>query len=107
MIKSHKNIIHVESTTTPVVELDSAAHAAYIRFSSEKVKKTVVVDVDHCLVTMDVSEAGKVIGVELIGVAEFSIDKLIKKARVTGVSPEMMRNARYVPANAEPMALSA
>ena len=84
--------------------MDSAAHAAYIRFSSNKVFKTVVVDVDHCLVTIDLNEAGAVIGIELVGVAEFSIDKLIKKARVTGVSPAMLRHARYVPVNAEPVA---
>jgi uncharacterized protein YuzE len=104
MTKNHKNIIKVDSTNSPVVELDSAAHAAYIRFSNDKVQKTVVVDVDDCLVTMDLNETGSVIGVELVGVAEFRIDALIKRARITGVSPEMIRNARYVPANAEPLA---
>jgi uncharacterized protein YuzE len=102
---NHKNVIHVNSPNPPIVELDSAAHAAYIRFASEKVDRTVVVDVDHCLVTMDLSEKGTVIGIELVGVAEFGIRELMKKARVEGVSDELIQNARYVPANAEPVAV--
>jgi uncharacterized protein YuzE len=104
MTKSHKNIIHVESKNPPVVELDSAAHAAYIRFSRDKVKKTAVVSVDRCLVTIDLNTAGEVIGIELVGVKEFSIGQLIKKAGITGISPEMVRDTRYIPANAEPVA---
>lgn len=105
MNKGHKNIIHVKSEAPPVVELDSAAHSAYIRFSRAKVDRTVVVDVDHCLVTMDVSEKGDVIGVELVGVAEFGIEGLLKKAGLRGVSPEHLRGTRYIPANAEPVAV--
>lgn len=105
MTENHKNIIHVKSQRPPVVELDSASHAAYVRFSNEKVAKTHVVNVDHCLVTMDTDAAGEVIGVELLGVAEFGIDALIKKARIQGLAPDMVRNARYVAANAVPVAV--
>lgn len=101
----HKNIINVNSTKPPVVELDSASHAAYIRFSDAKITKTHVVDVDHCLVTMDTSESGEVVGVELLGVIEFGIQALMKKARIGGLSPELLRRTRYVPANAEPVAV--
>jgi uncharacterized protein YuzE len=105
MNKGHKNIVHVKSQNPPIVELDSAAHAAYIRFSRDKVKRTVVVDVNHCLVTMDLDDKGEVIGVELVNVAEFGIESLIKKAGLTGMSAESLRNARYVPANTEPLAV--
>ena len=101
MPSEHKNIIHVVSKNPPTVELDSAAHAAYIRFSNERVEKTAVVDVDNCLVTMDIAESGNVIGVELVGVQEFQIDSLIEKAGIRGISDEMIRKTRYVPANAE------
>ncbi len=101
MIKNHRHLIHVDSKMPPVVELDSAAHAAYVRFSNAKVKKTVVVDVKRQLITMDVDATGEVVGVELIGVKEFKIETLIKKAGITGVSPAMLRNTSYVPANAE------
>ncbi len=101
----HKNIIHVKAKVAPVVELDSAAHAAYIRFSKNKVSRTVVVDVDHCLVTMDVDKDGEVIGIELAGIAEFGVEELLRKARIEGISPEMLRRTRYVPANREPVAV--
>jgi hypothetical protein len=105
MTTNHKNVIHVKGKNPPVVELDSAAHAAYVRFSNDRVKQTHVVEVDHCLVTMDTNEAGDVIGIELLGVAEFGVETLMKKAGVQGISPEMIRNTRYVPANAEPVAV--
>ncbi len=105
MRSGHKNIIHVESKNPPIVEMDTAAHAAYIRFSKDKVFKTVVVNVNRCLATMDLTENGTVVGVELAGVKEFGIDVLMKKARIQGVSPELLRNTRYVPANAEPLAV--
>ncbi len=103
MSLSHKNIIQVDAATPPVVELDSAAHAAYIRFLSDKVSRTVVVDVENCIVTMDLTEKGRVIGVELVGVAEFGIQKLVEKAGIRGVSAEMIRDTRYISANTEPV----
>ncbi len=105
MAKPHKNIIQVESTSDPVVELDTSAGAAYIRFSRQKISRTEVINVDHCLVTMDIDAKGGVIGIEMVGVAEFGIEKLIKKAGINGVSAEQMRNARYVSANAEAVAV--
>ena len=101
----HKNIINVKSDKPPVVELDSASHAAYVRFSEAKVKKTHTIDVDHCFVTMDTDENGEVIGVELLGVIEFGVQALMKKARIGGLSPELLQHTRYVPANAEPVAV--
>jgi uncharacterized protein YuzE len=100
----HRNIIHVESQNPPIVELDSAAHAAYVRFSREKVARTEIIDVSHSLVTMDLTEDGKVVGVELTGISEFGVESLVKKAGI-GVRPEMLRRTRYVPANAEPVAV--
>jgi uncharacterized protein YuzE len=101
----HKNIINVKSERPPVVELDSASHAAYIRFSDAKVNKTHTVDVDHCLVTMDTDDNGDVVGVELLGVVEFGVQALMTKAGISGLSPELIQRTRYVPANAEPVAV--
>jgi|SRR5580698_873181 uncharacterized protein YuzE len=103
MTKSHKNIIQVESRNPPIVELDSAAHAAYVRFSNDKVKRTEVVEVSRSLVTMDLNEAGGVVGVELVGIKEFKIEALIKKAGIRGVTDYMLRKTSYVPANREPV----
>ncbi|MDB6128672.1 MAG: hypothetical protein JWM35_2568 [Verrucomicrobia bacterium] len=105
MTASRKNIMHVTSKNPPIVELDSSAHAAYVRFSNAVVKETHMVDVDHCLVTIDTDKAGNVIGIELLGVAEFGIEGLLKKAGVEGITPEAVRNARYVAANSERVAV--
>ena len=105
MIKNHNSIIRVESKNAPVVEFDSAAHAAYVRFSTDKVRRTLVVDVQRCLVTVDLNQSGDVVGIELIGVPEFSINKLIEKAGVRGVTREMIRNTRYVPAKSDQLEL--
>jgi hypothetical protein len=101
MTKNHKNILTVESKNPPVVELDSASHSAYVRFSNNKVRRTVVVSVRSALVTADLDAAGAVIGVELVGVKSFTLGKLVKEAGLRGVSENMLRNATYVPANAE------
>ena len=103
MTKSHKNIIQVESKNPPVVELDSAAHAAYVRFSNDKVDRTEIIGVNRSLVTMDLNEAGSVIGVELVGIKEFKIESLIKKAGIRGVTDYMLKRTSYVPANPEPV----
>jgi uncharacterized protein YuzE len=104
MTKRHKNILQVHAKNPPVVELDSAAHAAYVRFSNEKVVRTVVIDVNRCLVTADLAQNGDVIGVELVGVGEFGIEKLLEKAGIRGVSDGMLQSTRYVAANVEPVA---
>jgi len=101
-MKQHKNIIHVNSKAAPIVELDSACRAAYLRFSKEPVKKTVVVDVVGSVVTMDLDVQGHVVGVELVGVLDFRVDTLLRKAGIRGVSPAMLRNTRYVPATLQP-----
>jgi hypothetical protein len=103
MTKNHKNIILVDSQTPPVVELDSAAHAAYVRFSNKKIHKTAVVDVRDVLVTMDLDIDAGVVGVELVGVKDFTIKALFKRAGITGMSDKILQRTSYVPANPEPV----
>lgn len=52
----------------PVVELDSEARAAYVRFSNRKVAKTSPVTADGCIITIDFDSIGGVVGIEMIGV---------------------------------------
>ena len=94
---THRNIINVPAKNPPVVELDSAAQAAYVRFSHNKVKETKVVTEDKYIVTIDLDSKGDVIGVELVGVEEFSIGRLLKMAGVTVPKP-MLDRTSYVPA---------
>jgi uncharacterized protein YuzE len=94
---SHRNIIHVNAKNPPVVELDSSAHAAYVRFSHKRVSETKVVTEDKCTVTMDLDSDGEVIGVEFVGVQEFQVGCLLKMAGVTVPKP-MLDRTSYIPA---------
>ena len=94
---THQNIINVNTKNPPIVELDSSAHAAYVRFSNKKVAETKVVTEDKYTVTIDMDADGEVIGVEIVGVEEFQVGCLLKMAGVTVPKP-MLDRARYVPA---------
>ena len=91
-----KDLITVRAKRPPVVELDSEAHAAYVRFSSNAIRKTEVVTDRTCVVTIDRDKAGEVVGVEFIGVQTFSIGKLLPKAGIN-LSKKAMQSADYVP----------
>jgi uncharacterized protein YuzE len=95
------NLIQVESENAPVVELDSSAHAAYIRFSKKAVADTRVVEERRCVVTIDMDSNGKVVGIELVGVKEFGIEPLLKMARVFAPKRILDRTS-YVPAKLQP-----
>jgi uncharacterized protein YuzE len=94
-----QGIIRITSTTPPVVEIDSQSHAAYVRFKTTKVVRTQPVEKAGAPVTIDFDARGEVVGIELIGVVEFSVKWLLRQAPVTMVHPEVLENPRYVPAN--------
>jgi hypothetical protein len=94
-----KNRIVMRSTTAPTLEIDPASRALYIRFSRAKVHKTIADDKPRpgVTVTSDVDARNNLIGVEILGVKEFSL-KVIRR-----VLPEPLQNidlesARFVPA---------
>lgn len=89
--------IVIETEKPPVVELDSQANAAYVRFSRHKVATTRPLHLKGCIITADFDARNALIGIELVGVKEFGIKPLMKKA---GVSlPEgLAQRARYVSA---------
>jgi len=84
----------------PIVELDSEARAAYVRFSRKKVARTQPIMTNGCIVTVDFDARGDVVGIELVGVEEFGIASLLKKTGLQRRIPkQLMENARYVPAS--------
>lgn len=93
-----KGVITVDAEAAPTVELDSSAHAAYVRFSNNKVIRTLEVTSYDCIVTVDLDANGKTVGVELVGVTEFGIEPLLKKAGVRDIPASYSQNTRYVPA---------
>ncbi|MEQ2008299.1 MAG: DUF2283 domain-containing protein [Limisphaerales bacterium] len=87
----------VKSSRPPVVEIDSVAHAVYVRFKKGKVARTVDCDATAMHVAVDLDASGHVIGVEGIGMNQFNIEFLLKRARVEAPAAAVART-RYVPA---------
>lgn len=83
----------------PVVEIDTEAGAAYIRISHEPVAETQLVRDDEIVVTRDLDAKGKVVGIEIVGIREFTLDKLLEYARIPShVLDASRRDTHYVSA---------
>lgn len=85
-------------TAQPTIELDSVAHAAYVRFSNNKVARTDPVCSQDCVVTLDFDCENKIVGIELVGVSDFGVEALMKRAGLAGYSKKFAWKPRYVPA---------
>lgn len=81
-MRSIRRQFRVDSPTPPVIEFDHSARSVYVRFLRRAVKKTVERYGEGLIVTVDLDRNGEVIGVEGIGVDNFSIWGLLKKANV-------------------------
>ena len=98
-VKNRDSIV-LKAVNPPIVELDSEARAAYVRFSRKKVARTQPIMTDGCIVTVDFDARGDVVGIELVGVEEFGIVPLLKKTGLRRrIRKRLMENARYVPAS--------
>src|SRR5687768_17603635 len=84
------------SLEAPIVEVDSAAKAVYIRFKRGKVARTISPETSGAVVAVDLDRNGNVIGVEIIGIREFSLPALLKKLPFLKVEGPIEK-ARYVP----------
>jgi uncharacterized protein YuzE len=98
MKKKILGLIHVEAKMPPVVELDSEAHAAYVRVSRNKVARTELIEDRRCIVTIDRDRQGNAVGIEFVGVDQFGIRALLRKGKIT-LSKKDIERASYVPAN--------
>jgi uncharacterized protein YuzE len=81
MIWSDLNIF-MPDKAMPVVEIDIEASAAYIRFSSRPIIRTIVIRDDEIVATVDVDGQGEAVGVEVVGTTEFTLDKLLEDAGI-------------------------
>jgi len=94
-----RDILIVKSSNPPIVEIDSQARAAYVRFKNTKVAKTISEDKeDGLIVAIDLDKDGDVVGVEIIGVSEFGVRELLLRAPVTAPKIDLSK-ARYVAAD--------
>jgi uncharacterized protein YuzE len=89
----------VQIETTPVVEIDTEAPAAYIRLSQNPVSRTVVLRDDEILSTMDLDASGKIVGIEVVWPTEFGVEKLIAESGANvAFLPSAIARTRYVSA---------
>ena len=80
------------------MEIDTETHSAYVRFTNNKVVRTVSQDSGSGpVIAIDLDQANQVVGIELIGVQEFGIRMLLMNVRVS-VNPSLLDKARYVAA---------
>ena len=89
----------VHGSTPQAVEIDPSCHSAYIRFSNLKVKKTVSEKRGQTIIAIDLDGNDHIVGIELVGVKEFSISAMrhhlpehlrsvdFERARFTPVAP--------------------
>ena len=91
--------IHVQSSTPPVVEFDQSVTVWYVRFNNGKIARTLHPEKQGAMVNIDVDSQDRVIGIELLGIREFSIRAFF---RLTGLPRRTVdfTRARFIPASA-------
>ena len=85
----------VNSPEAPVVEIDSRNRAAYIRFKRTKIVRTFSPGTSGVVIAVDLDRNNEVVGVELIGVREFSLTVLLRKLPFIKVKAPIERT-RYI-----------
>jgi|ERR1041384_4367402 uncharacterized protein YuzE len=90
--------ITVRSSNPPSIEFDHNVRAWYIRFKKAKVAKTVHKDRSNIVLAVDLDSNNEVVGVELLGVREFSINLFKKITNIDAPKIDFNR-ARFVAAS--------
>ena len=99
-----KNRIIIPNVPAPTLEIDPEAEAVYIRFSRAKVARTIAEDPPRrgAVITTDLDAKNHIVGVEVVGVKEFSIEA-IRHALPEQYHKINFQKARFVPAPSCPM----
>lgn len=79
---TERHAFRVNGAAPPVVELDPAADAIYVRFSRRAVARTVDQQAARMVVTVDLDARGEVVGIEAIGSTRFTLRGLLDAAGV-------------------------
>ena len=96
-MKTEIRRFRIKSTRPPVVEIDSSAQAVYVRFKKSKVARTVDTGATLMHIAIDLDANDEVIGVECVGVTQFNIEFVLKKAKVEAPR-SVIAKTRYIPA---------
>jgi len=87
--------------TPPTVEIDASVASVYVRFHKARIAKTIRHQPAWPIVTVDLDKNGEVVGVEFVGIRDFSIHQLLRKAAVHAPL-SAVANARFHIANGQP-----
>jgi uncharacterized protein YuzE len=71
------------------VEFDYSSHSVYIRFKTAKIHKTLSDGRESRVLAIDVDSRGEIIGIELVGIQDFSISQIRRRL------PERFRNMDF------------
>jgi|SRR3954464_4337185 hypothetical protein len=82
----------------PTIEFDHSVAAWYIRFGNGKVAKTISEDKPGVIAAIDLDANNQVVGLELIGVKNFSI-KWLRKFSPVDISKVDLEQSVFVPAS--------
>lgn len=89
-------------TSPPVVEIDTEASATYIRLSELPVVKSIALSTEKPQITADLDASNGIVGIEVIGAEEFTIDRLLDadgmRGTLSGIPRPLLEQTRYVPA---------
>ena len=86
----------------PTIEFDQSVGAWYLRFRQGKVAKTISEDKPGYIAAIDLDARNQIVGLELIGVKEFTISWLRRIAPID-VSKVNFDLAKFVPAASRAM----
>ena len=101
-MKTERHGFFVRSKSPPTIEVDSSVRAVYVRFKRAPVAKTVPQHADHCRVAIDLDSAGDVIGIEAVGITQFSLHALLQMASVKAPESMDFSRAKYSPTESVP-----
>ena len=85
-------------TISPTIEFDHRVDAWYVRFRNTKVARTISEERPGVVAAVDLDSRNQVVGLELIGVREFSI-QLLRKISPVDTSKINFEKARFVQAS--------
>ena len=72
-------------TEPPIVEIDTEASCAYVRFTQKPVERTVTIKQGTLTANADLDAIGEVVGLEVTGLEEFTIDTLMGAQGMGGI----------------------
>lgn len=94
-------VMRVTTSTPPVVQLTGEGSAAYVYFQRGVPVAKTVTKSTWPVINIDLAADGSVVGIEAVGIPEFTLNFIAERAGVQ-VPAEVARRARYFHAEQVP-----